>query len=824
MKYALLLFIRSLKRQKLFSAINLLGLTVSMVSTIIIYLYVSHELSFDRFHTHADRIYRINQTFIWGERNDNQFASTGPGVAHAIKEELPEVELITSIYTPGNFLVAYTNPKNEVIAFEQERVLAADSNFFALFNFPLLSGAKETALIQPNTLVMTEATAQKYFTNEDPIGKLVRVGVGEAQRTYEVTGVVKNLPENSYIQFDMLLSMESFPAIERMRWSWIWTQLETYVRVQENTDIEQTRAKLAAIPRKHAEQTLQRVMNISFDEYIKSGKTWELFIQPLTGIHLPSSVVYDRINNTAGNIKIIYSLIGAAIFIVLLSCINFMNLSTAQFTRRIKEASIRKILGLGRKELSYNYLIEAFIFSSFAMVLSLGIVQIALPVFNKISGKGLQFNLMSDPYLALTLGGLILLMSLVSGSYPALFLSGFHPIEAIKGKLKTGREGRAFRNGLVVFQFSLSILLILCTSVVFQQLRFFSEKDLGFDKENLVVVKHAERTLNSETLKNAVVSVPGVISSSVCTSVPPNLYGGDKFAAEGMSNSSFPLNFTTGDESFVPTMGIKVKYGRNFSLENPGDVNRVLLNEVALKRIGWDADESVVGKRIEIPGTDVRFEVAGIVEDFNYWSLQAPIEPMAIFHIKNTTIQGAGQKQYVLLKIAAQNSAAWSKTLAGLEQVWKQQAADFPLQYEFVDESFASTFKTQQQFGQALTIMAALAILIACLGLLGMIVYSLEQRTKEIGIRKVSGATAFNILVLISKGYTKLIIIAFVISAPAAYWLMQQWLSDFAFRITPSPILFVGVGLSTLAISILITSYHSVKASLQNPVNILRDE
>lgn len=825
-KNYLVLFIRNLQRQRLFSIINLLGLTVSIVSTLVIYLYVRHEFSYDRFHQDAERIYRVNQTFIWGE-GDQQFASTGPGVATALKEELPELELLSSIHTPGNFIVSYANPSNEIITFEEDKILAADSNFFRMFNFPIIQGNTETALFQANTMVMTESTAKKYFHNGDPIGKLVRLGglaQGEEQQTYEVTAVVKDTPDNSYIEFDMLLSMNSFPQVKKRYWSWIWTQLETYIKLDKNTDVENTRKKLVKIPRQYAEETLQRAMNTTYDDYIKTGKKWELFLQPLTSIHLPAAPVYNRINDS-GNIKIIYSFIGAAIFILLLSCVNFMNLSTAQFTRRIKEASIRKILGLGRKELSFNYFIEALIFCLIALVTALALAQLLLPGFNLITGKILEINLLGDSALAFTLVGLVLFMAILSSSYPAIFLSAFHPVEGIKGKLKSGREGKTFRNSLVVFQFSVSIVLIICTAIVFEQLHFVSEKDLGFDKENLLVLKHAEGVKNGESLANASLNIPGVVNASWCTSVPPTIWGGDSFSAEEMNNKTFSLNYTMADERYIPSLAINLKLGRNFSTETPGDVNRVVLNESAVIKIGWNLDESVIGKKIAYPnsGIDSQFEVIGVMEDFHYWSLETIIEPMAIFHINNKTVRDS-DKQFIVLKIAPQNSEAWATTFTELNKLWQVHAGDSPFEYEFVDQAFADTYKTQQQFGKVLTIMATLAILIASLGLLGMIIYSLEQRTKEIGIRKVSGASVWNILTLISRGYTKLIIVAFLIGAPLSYWMMLQWLQDFEYRITPSIWIFVEVGMGTLLIAVLITSYHSIKAALTNPVEVLKDE
>jgi putative ABC transport system permease protein len=821
-KNYLILFVRNLQRQRLFSSINLLGLTVSIASTLLIYLYVRHEFSFDRFHKDAERIYRVNQTFIWGENDKNQFSSTGPGVAYALNEELPEAELITSIHTPGDYIIAYTGPSNKVVTSEEDKILAADSNFFKMFNFPLIRGNAEKVLLQANTMVMTESTAKKYFGDIDPIGKQLRLTNGAGEQTFEVTGIVKDTPDNSYIRFNALLSMNSFPQVKKRYWSWMWTQLETYIKFAPGTNMTTTREKLVKIPAKFAEETLQRAMNTTYAEYIKSGKKWELFLQPLTSIHLPSEVVYNRLNDS-GNLKVLYSMMGAGIFIVLLSCINFMNLSTAQFTRRIKEASIRKIMGLGHSELSINYILEAIIFCFVALVIAVGVTQLVLPGFNYFTGKHLEFNLLNDPGLLVVLILVVVFMGLLSGSYPALFLSAFHPAEALKGKLRRGHEGRTFRNGLVIFQFSVSIFLIICTSIVFEQLNFVSERDLGFDKENLVVINHAEQVQDREAFANATLSLPGVINSTLCMSLPPNLWGGDSFSADGMDNKTISLNFTNADERFIPTLNIKMHSGRNFDANSEADYARVILNETAVRKIGWPLDETVFGKKILYPDGPT-FEVIGIVKDFNYWTLATPIEPMAIFHIKNKQVIGGGERNYVALRIASQGSAAWQETFDKMKSLWQVHAADFPFQYEFVDQNFAQTFQTQRQFGKALTVMAALAIIIASLGLLGMIVYMLEQRTKEIGIRKVAGATAWNILTLISRGYTVLIVTAFAISAPVSYWIMQKWLADFAYRVPISLLDFVLVGVGTLVIAIVITSYHSVKAALTNPVTILRDE
>lgn len=822
-----LLFIRNLNRQKLFSFINLLGLTVSIASTMLVYLYVRHELTFDNFHAHSDRLYRVNQTFIWANNNTDQLSRTGPGVAHALREELPEVEITTSLHTAGDFIVTYVNANNEVLVFEETRVLSADSNFFKVLNFPLLLGNEATAFSQANTMVMTRSTATKYFGTEDPVGKMVRLGGpnDKTAQTYEVTGVMADAPENSTLQFSILLSSKGFD-VERRYWSWVWTQLETFVRLRPDADINVVREKLKVIPRKRAEESIKAAMGMTYDEYIASGKKWELFLQPINTLHLPEYPVVGSFASTGGDRKMIFSFIGAAIFIALLSCVNFMNLSTAQFTRRIKEASIRKILGLDKKDLALGYFFEALVFCCIALLAATALSQVLLPAFNSITDKHLTLSLFTDRWLVAGLLGLTFVMALISASYPALFLTTFHPVTAIKGKSKIGGEGKAFRSVLVVFQFSVSITLIIATAIVFQQLRYVSEKDLGFDKENVVVLHHIEHADSRESLTRDVANIPGALSASWCASAPPFIYGGDSFSAEGQRDITFPLNYTIADEHYLPTLGIPLLFGRNFNAAIAADSNRVLLNEAAIRRIGWQPDESVLGKTIQYAAankTMASFEIVGVTKDFSYWSVESGAEPLGVFHIKNKTIQDDAV-DFAVVKIAPQSSDDWQTTLAALEKVWKQHAGATPFQYSFLDQNFAEQFATQQQFGKILRIMATLAILIASLGLLGMIVYSLEQRTKEIGIRKVVGASVYNILVLVSSGYSKLIAIAFLIGAPAAYWMMNIWLQDFPEAITPSWLIFLGTGVGTVLLAIAITAFHAVKAALTNPVDVLRDE
>ena len=822
LKYHLLLFVRKMRRQKLFAFINLLGLSVGMASALLVYLFVQHELTYDRFHQHANRICRVNQTFIWGEGNDHQFSSTGPGVAFALEAEVPEVEQVVRIHTPGDFLVSYTDARGKITSIDQGKILAADSNFFDVFTFPLLRGNPQTALRHPQTLVVTASTAKKYFGDDDPIGKLLRLGEGDQQQTYEVTGVVRDLPDNSYIQFDMMLSMTSFPIVRRLSWSWVWTQVETFVLLKPGSSIDQARARLNDIPRKYAATTLERAMNMSYDDYIRSGKEWNLYLQPLTKIHLPEAAVYNRLNDS-GNAKIVYALIGAGLVMILLSCINFMNLSTAQYARTAKATALRKLLGSARRQLSAAFFTEAFLFCLIALVVGIGLTQLILPAFNLVSGKNLQLHLTSDWALVGAMGALLLLMSLLCGSYPAAFLSAFNPVAALKGQLKSGKEGKALRGGLVVFQFMVSMALIIFTGVVGQQLKFVAEKDLGFDRENLLVIARAEWANGTTAFSHALETLPGVISVSECSSVPPQIYGGDKFQAEG-NPKTVPLNFARGDENYLPTLGVQLKYGRNFSKDIPADSARVILNETAVKAFGWAADASVIGKKVSYPGDDqTKFEVIGVTDDFHFWSLDAPVEPFGFFHIKNPLSEGRN-RTFVVVRMNGENRQGWENTITQINAKWKTFAGDKPFQYSFVDQAFANAFKSTDRFGKSLTVLSGIALLIAGLGLLGMIIYTLEQRTKEIGIRKVVGASVWNIMVLISREYSRLVVIAFVISVPVAWWLVTQWLRDFEYRIVPSPIIFVLAGVGTFVLAALITGYHALRASQTNPVDVLKDE
>lgn len=823
LRYSLVLFFRNLKRQKLFSIINLLGLSAGFVCTLLIYLYVQRELSFDQFHEKAPSIYRINQTFIWGDNDPNQFASLGPGVAYAILADVPEAKEVVRVHPAGDYLITNTVSKTDIKTFEQKNILAADSNFFHVFTFPLIKGNPETALKKPASVILTEKTALKYFGTTDALGKLLQFATiipsGKIDFACEVTGIAKDIPENSYIQFEMLMSINTNPRVAKSNEQWFWTTFETFVLLDERSTPEILQSKLGLLPRKYAGPWLERATGQTFDDYLKSGKKWELFVQPLTDIRLHSSNIYNRLSDT-GNIKIVYVLSGVMVFIVLLSCINFMNLSTAQYLRRIKESSLRKIMGSNQNQLALHFFSEAFIFCCIAAAIGLGFTQLVLPYYNLLAGTNLRLGVNGVLEIAAVLLGLILLMSVLSGSYPAIFLSRHSAVDAMKGKLRSGRQGKLLRNGLVTFQFFISMSLLVGTIVVFQQIRFLAQKDIGFNRSNLMVVDRMEWVNDTKALRNELKNIPGVEQASWSSSVPPNLYDGDSFRREG-SDVLMPVNFCKADDEYVKTLQLDIKLGRNFSEEIPGDKERVILNETAVRSFGWNVDESVLGKKIEYPGGGT-YEIVGIVRDFHYWTIQTAIQPMAIFHKESSMY--SGQTHFMVLRVKPGDTEQLKTLIADVNKSWSKFAGDQPFQYSFVDDAFNRAFQSEEKFSHGLTLFAGMAILIASLGLLGMIIFTLEQRLKEIGIRKVVGASVSGIWGLMVREYMYLILIAIAASVPLCLWLLNIWLADFSYRTQISPMAFVFAGGGILLVAILVTSYHVLKAANTNPVHVLRDE
>ncbi|WP_456460765.1 ABC transporter permease [Reichenbachiella sp.] len=815
-------FFRNLKRNKLFSLINILGLSAGICTSMLIYLYVDYQTSFDNFHENRENIYRVNQTFIWSDQVDEQFGSTGPGVVFSVAEDLPEVTRGTRLLKLNASLVTYENKLGQKISHMESGVLAADSNFLDIFSFELLHGNPKDLLSDPSNIVITESISKKYFGDHDPLGQVLQFEYAGMNYSHRVAGVLKDVPSNSSLVFDMLTPMNSIPRVKSQNWSWLWTGFVTFVELNPNANIAEVRAKLKDIPRRHAEQTIQSLMNMSYQDYLDEGKKWDIFLQPLSDIHLNTNVL-NRIS-TPVNMNSIYAYGLAAGFIILLSCINFTNLTTTQHIKRAKFAGIKKLLGSSRWQLSLGYMTESFIYCLGSALVGMVLLWYSIPYFSQLTESELTFGHLMNIKVVGLLFGLIAFMSIIAGGYPALFLSAFKPIDAMKGKVKTGKGSAPLRNGLVIIQFTVSVILISSTLIAFDQLSYSYTKDVGFTKDNLGALKNLEwmDETKRESFINELTQIPGINSASICTSVPPDHWSGDQFEPIDATIQTTPIDYTLIDDQYLGTLGIKLLYGRNFSDDFSDDKNNVIISEEAVRDIGWDLDESVLGKKLSYDHGNQVFKVIGVISDFNYRGLRGTVDAFALF-THDSGMFDSGRFNGVF-SIDAASSTQLTQILNTIELKWQEFVSDRPFEYLFVDEAFAANFQAEQNFLEVLSIFSSLAILIASLGLLGIIIYAIEQRTKEIGIRKIVGANVWQIAVLLSKQHAKLILASIVLSVPLTWFMMQQWLEDFEYRIDISPFVFLVSGLAILSLTLAISGFHSVKAGFSNPVDAIKDE
>ncbi len=822
---------RHIVRQKFYAVLNLLGLAVGLACCLLMMLYLVDEFSYDRFHEKADRIYRVDQTNIWVD-NGVPFGSTGPAVLHALKAELPELEAIARIHTPGSVWISRQDAAGDKRTFDDENVLAADSNLFDIFSFELLAGNAKTALRDPQSLILTETAAERYFGKKDVLGKQLLVKQNNEEGNYTITAVLKDIPHASHFHFDVMLSMTSFPRVRRQEsWTWIWTTFVTYALFEEGADMAKVKARLNDIPRKHAAATLENIMNISYDDFLKQGKVWELFLMPLKDIRLYSGETYNRLGST-GDIRQLSVLGIVALLILILSCINFMNLATARASRRAREIGVKKVLGAHRGALIRQFLLESMLFSLLATILGLAFAELAIEPFNTLAAKQLAINPMMHPWLIPALLGLGIFMGLLAGSYPAFFLTAFQPVHVLKGRIQQGMKGKGFRNALVTFQFTISIGLIICTLFVYEQLGFTRDKDLGFEPDNLLVVQNVEQLEAQQQLfKEAVLKLPYVDRAANSDLSPPRIYSQDYFKAmDGAADQEVPVSYMTVDADYLQTLGITLAAGRDFREDQPAEAQRVIINEAAVKAMGWGtpkAEDYVppLGKRLRYLGDDVEpFEVIGVLKDFHFWSLHEQIEPLAIF-VHEAPIWSQGENYLsIRLRAGIQTAEQLEEAIAEVQHIWENMTSAAPFTYSFLDQDFFESFQAEQRLGRVMGIFTFLAIFIACLGLLGLTAFSVEQRKQEIGIRKVLGAQPMQVVALLSRSVIGWILLAFVIATPLTIWLVNGWLETFAFRISMGPMAFLLAGGITLLVAMLTMSFHAWQATRINPVEALRDE
>ncbi len=818
---------------KQFTILNILGLSIGITACLLITLYVQEELSYDNFHKDADQVYRIDQPMIWGDW-DAQFGSTGPAVAVALREDIPEFTEVLRIHDSGENLVTYEPKSGDPVSFKEARVYTTEANFFNLFSFPLLEGNPETALVEPLSIIITKSMATKYFGEEEAMGKILEVRQGENAGPFKVTAVLEDIPSNSHIQFDMMTSMSTYRHIEARQWTWVWTTFVTYVKVAPDADLTKINEKLQAIPPKWAAPAVERAFGESYAEFVPDGKKWTLTMKPIREAYLYAPITGNRIG-PSGNIAYVKVFGAVGILVLILSCINFMNLSTARSAGRAKEVGVRKVLGSGRKSIANQFIFESVIFALAATTIALILCELSINAFNTIANKTLSLQTeLSNP---IFLGGLlvfILGLGLVAGSYPAFYLSSFKPIQALKGKVSNGFRGKGIRNTLVVFQFTISVALIITTFFVQKQLNYTSNYNLGFENENILQVHNLELIDNSSivTLQNILQQNPAFTQVGYSDLVAPNIFNEDKYKAEGPENNPVTLNRVIVDEDYIDLLSPKFIVGRNFDDNRASDKYAIILNVSGAKTLGFGAPEtydtdSPIGKYVTFPGSEtVKFEVIGVVEDFNYNSLRMTISPLMIAHKGNGELYNIGTS-YLSARVDPAQVNSGEKMSKLLDEVKTELASikpGLPFEYSFMDQDFESSFRTEQRMTSVLNIFTVMALAIACIGLFGLAAFTSEQRTKELGVRKVLGASVKDIVLLFSTEFTRLVIIAILIAIPLAYYAVKTWLAEFAYQTPITASIFIIAGGSALLIAWGTISFQSLKSAYRNPVEALRDE
>jgi putative ABC transport system permease protein len=814
---------RNIQRNKLNSFINISGLSVGMACVMLIVLYVRDELSYDKFLRGANHIFQVNMTTMNNGVESTTGGNTAPAVGPALVTSYPEIESCVRIYRPEDITVRYQEKEKAENYSTEKRVLAVDSNFLQVFEYPALQGDPATCLGKPNAVVITESTAKKYFGNDNAIGKTL---LFENDRTpFTVTAVIKNIPPQSSFQFDILAPISAYAEVKKRSWNWFWLQVNTYVRLRANTPVDKAaiaglEAKFPVMVKEHAFKSNGQ----SFEDFVKKGGKLEYSLMPFSQVHLYANAmsVPARLTNL-GDIKYIYIFSTIALFVIVLACVNFMNLSTAQSATRAKEVGIRKVLGSDKSQLRRQFLTEAMLYSFIATLLALVLVLLSLTPFNAVAGKTLTFSSIFSNNSWLLVLSLCIGTGLLAGLYPAFYLTAFNPVTVLKGmKLVRNNFGNLLiRNGLVVFQFTISIALIVCTIIVFRQLQYTREKDLGFDKGNVVVIAYTKRLGKmEESFRRELTRQPHIIDASISSSIPTKDNFGDDYTPE-QTQTDKPLITDIGlssfmtDNDFIPTLKMQVLKGRGFSREF-ADSASVILNETAAGMIGW---KNPIGKYLAYPGNDQRFKVIGIVKDFNVASLHESVEPFALF---NTTSKTYGLKtSYISVRWQPGNMA---ENLQELEKEWKKFTPDTPFDYSFLDDEFDALYRAEQRMGKVFGIFTALSIFVACLGLFGLSVFTAERRKKEIGVRKVLGASVQNIVALLSTDFLRLVLLSAIIAFPIAWLSMHKWLEDFAYRIPLGWSAFLIAGLTALTIALLTIGFQAIKSALANPVRSLRTE
>lgn len=793
--------VRNILKYKFFSAINIAGLTVGVAACLFIFIYVKDELSFDRFHIDADNIYRVGLMGKMAGQEFNVSASSYP-VGRAMVEEIPGVTDYTRILPASNTVVFSFEERS----FSEEKVFYADSNFFSFFSFELLHGDAGRLLTEPNSVVITEELATKYFGSENPLEKLLVIGPDK--KSFKVTGVARRPPLNSHFQFNALLSFST--TDNEVFKGWTGNSLYTYVKLDEKSTPDFVDARLEELVIKHVGPEIEQ-LGLTFEQFKAQGGKYSYFVYPLVDTHLYSKLEGDL--EPGGDIKYVYIFAAVGLFILVIACINFMNLSTARSAGRAKEVGLRKTLGSFRRQLIGQFYAESFIYSFISIFLASVLTYVLLPSFNMLAGKSLAFSSLWNSEFLYMIAALLVLVGLLAGSYPALYLTSFNPVEVLKGKLGSGMKTKGVRSLLVLVQFSVSIFLIAATLVVFQQLSYMQEKNLGIDKNRIITIKNMRNLGESrKPFKDKLDQLTGITASSFTNNLFPGITNITAFRTAG-SNQDHLLAAYFADWHHQEVMKFNLKAGRYFLRDMASDSSACLINESAVRELGWTMESAIGSEILDFLGDQPsKITVIGVIEDFNYESLKTKVRPLVV------------QLADVSRQLMVRYDGNPSEVIAKMETLWKEFAPGIPLEYSFLDQDFEALFRAEMRMRDLFTAFSLLAIFIACLGLFALAAFLTEQRTKEIGIRKALGAPLTGLVITLSKEFLILVGISFILAVVPAWYFMGQWLGGFAYRIDLSGWVFALAGLIAFVVASVTIGYQALKAARLNPVTSLRYE
>ena len=796
---------RSMRRQRGYILLNVCGLAIGLTSFLFISLYVLHELSYDKFHRNYENIYTLKVIGRMSGGTLDQAVTAAP-MARAMLNDYPEVLHATRVTQMGAWLIRFGENK-----FNEDGVLFADSTFFDVFDFKLLQGDPKTALVRPRSMILTEEFAKKYFGKQNPMGQKMIV---EADTIlYTVTGVVQNIPDNSHIKFDILASLSSYPGQANSQ-QWVSHNFYTYIVVREGTDKVALQNKFQGMVAKYVGPQIQKILGYSIDDFKKAGNDFSYGLVPLKDIHLKGPTQYNL--EPIGSLTTVYIFAVIALLILIVAIINYVNLATAKSAGRAKEVGVKKVAGVNKSGLVIQFLGESLIIVTIAAILAVLLVYAFTPLFNQLIGKELSISLFDSFMGFLSLIALIIIVGISAGFYPAFVLASFNPVDVLKGTLNPGSMSKKLRGLLVVFQFTVSTVIIIGSIVVYNQLNFMTKKDLGFKKENLIVIRRPDAFFRQlEAFRDQLLQIQGVEKVGFSRQVPGTNFNNNAFFNdEDPEKKTYLLQQAQVSLDFPQALGVQLLEGRFFSREYSTDSTAVLINEAAVKSLGL---KDPVGKFILQPRGPQQFQklkIIGIMKDFNITSLHKAIDPVVF-----TVMGQGGGDQYATVRLTGNNLNA---TIKAIEQKWQVFTSKQPFQYDFFADTWNNLYKSEMKTGRIFIVFSILAIFIACLGLLGLITFITNKRTREIGIRKTYGASIYVVLSILSKEVVNLILISSLIAYPIAYFGSKYWLEGFASKVKVNPLIFILATLITLAIGWLSISYQTIKAANYNPSKALR--